>query len=235
MTRSQLALPTSGFACLVLIAAACTPSRMAVPKDVGSVSDEILITDRSGMSGALVDESFKMGTFQVVNVSRKWNSTSTTTIVGVSSADAQGGYTFGLRSPAGEYKGQCASRLAEQSTGFLGGTLGKQSFNVLCECAGPSQASLSMNAGTTSQYKGNLNARSASYVIEGIYTNDKGSSTSTPIGYHVHGSDPIGAVEVAGKGRVWLNKSLDPGARADVACLFAGLLLYKEPQGKMDK
>jgi hypothetical protein len=51
----------------------------------------------------------------------------------------------------------------------------------------------------------------------------------------VHGSDPVGAVEVAGKGRVWLSKSLDPAARADVACLFAGLLLYKEPQGKMDK
>ena len=47
--------------------------------------------------------------------------------------------------------------------------------------------------------------------------------------------DSVSAVEVAGKGRVWLNKSLDADARADLACLFAGLLLYQPPQSKFDK
>jgi hypothetical protein len=220
-------------------AAACAPARMAVPKEVGGVSDEIVISDRSAMSGALVDESFKMGPYQVVDVNRKWTSSSTTTIAGFSSGAVEGGYTFGLKSGdgagAGAYKGQCASQLDEKTTGFLGGTLGTQKFKVLCECAGPAQASFTMDADTTSHYQGSVTARSASYKIEGIYTDEKGSSTSTPVGYHVHGADPAGAVEVTGKGRVWLNKSLDPGARADLACLFAGLLLYKPPQGKMDK
>ena len=80
-----------------------------------------------------------------------------------------------------------------------------------------------------------MTAHNAKYEIEGIYTDEKGSSTSNVIGYHVHGSDPVGAVEVAGKGRVWLSRALDPGTRADVACLFAGLLLYQQPQTAMDK
>jgi hypothetical protein len=222
---------------LFLMAAggACAPAHMAVPKDVGSMSDEIVISDRSGMSGALVDESFTMGPYKVTDVNRKWNSASTSTIVGVSSSEAKGGYTFGLKSPDGEYKGTCASHLDEKSTGFLGGTLGTQNFNVLCECGGPAQATFSINADTTSHYKGTVTARSANYQIEGVYTDEKGSSTSKPIGYEVRGTEPVGAVEVAGKGRVWLSKSLDAGAKADVACLFAGLLLYQPPTAKIDK
>jgi len=50
----------------------------------------------------------------------------------------------------------------------------------------------------------------------------------------VRGPQPVGAVEVAGKGRVWLNRALEPAARADMACLFAGLLLYQAPRKKID-
>ena len=101
--------------------------------------------------------------------------------------------------------------------------------------AAPRRPGSPISADTTSHYKGTITARSAKYDIEGIYTDEKGSSTGKPMGYLVRGSDPIGAVEVSGKGRVWLAKGLDPGARADVACLFAGLLLYQPPQAAIDK
>jgi len=233
--------PVSGwsyFGSLVLVlgAGGCTAAHMAVPKDVGTASDEITITDRSGMSGALVNEAFTMGPYKVTDVDRKWNSSSTSTIVGVSSSEAKGGYTFGLKAADGEYKGTCASHLDEKSTGFLGGTLGTQNFNVVCECSGASQANLSLNADTTSHYKGTALARNANYTIEGIYTDEKGSSSSKPLGYQVRGpNEAVAAVEVTGKGRVWLSKSLEPGARGDVACLFAGLLLYQPPTAKIDK
>src|SRR4051794_29736525 len=68
---------------LCLFATACAPVRMAVPSDVGSASDEIPISDRSSMSGALVDESFKMGPYKVVDVSRKWNSSSKSSFLGL--------------------------------------------------------------------------------------------------------------------------------------------------------
>ena len=92
-----------------------------------------------------------------------------------------------------------------------------------------------MKSDTTSQYRGKVTTRNTTFDIEGIYNDEKGSSSSTAIGYYVHGGDAVGAVEVVGKGRVWLAKTLDAGTRADVACLFAGLLLHKPPSESMTK
>ena len=83
-------------------AAGCTPARMAVPKDIGSASDEIVISERSGMSGMLADESFKIGAYQVTDVNRKWTSSSGSSIAGFSSDSTTGGYSFGLKQPQGK-------------------------------------------------------------------------------------------------------------------------------------
>jgi hypothetical protein len=224
-----------GMSLVGLSVGGCAAPHMAVPKEVGAASDEIVISDRSSMSGALANESFTMGPYKVVDVSRKWNSTSGSSFAGFSSSEAKGGYTFGLKAPEGEYKATCASQLAQKSVGVFGGALGTENYNVLCQCGGASQAAFTISADTTSHYKGIITARTAKYDIEGIYTDEKGSTTGKPMGYLVRGSDPIGAVEVSGKGRVWLAKGLEPGARADVACLFAGLLLYQPPQAAIDK
>jgi hypothetical protein len=219
---------------VVLVAAAtagCAPVRMAVPKDVGGASDEIVIADRSSMSGALADESFKMGPYQVTDVDRKWTSSSG----GFFGSATKAGYAFALKAPEGAYKGACASIVDETSVGMFGGTFSSQNFDVKCECAGPAQANFEMKSDTTSQYRGKVNARNTTFDIEGIYNDEKGSSSSKAIGYYVHGGDAVGAVEVVGKGRVWLAKTLDPGTRADVACLFAGLLLHKPPSESMTK
>ena len=59
---------------------------------------------------------------------------------------------------------------------------------------------------------------------------DGGGSSHDPTGYRVDGGEaPLGAVDVMGKGRVWQSKALEGRARDDLACLFAGLLLYKPP------
>jgi hypothetical protein len=229
----------AGLLSVVVVAGAaggCAPIRMAVPPGVGSGSEEIVITDRSLASGALVDESFKMGPYQVTDVDRKWTSTSGSSFLGASSSTTKAGYAFGLKAPGGDYKGQCASIIDEKSVGMFGGSFGNQKYDVMCACAGPAQAKLSMQADTTSsQYRGKVDARNTSFDIEGVYTDEKGSSRSPALGYYVHGSDAIGAVEVTGRGRVWLNKKLDGGTRADVACLFAGLLLHKPPSEAMAK
>ncbi len=223
---------------VVLVAAAtagCAPVRMAVPKEVGGASEEIVIADRSSMSGALVDESFKMGPYQVTDVDRKWTSSSGSSFLNTSSSDTKAGYAFALKAPEGAYKGTCASIVDEKAVGMFGGTFSKQKFDVKCECAGAAQANFEMKSDTTSQYRGKVTARNTTFDIEGIYNDEKGSSSSTAIGYYVHGGDAVGAVEVVGKGRVWLAKTLDAGTRADVACLFAGLLLHKPPSESMTK
>jgi hypothetical protein len=221
-----------GLVGLVMAASAgCAPTRMAVPKAVGAASDEIVIADRSSMSGALVDESFKMGPYQVTDVDRKWTSSGG----GFFSNATKAGYAFALKAPEGTYKGTCASIVDETSVGMFGGTFSSQKYDVKCECAGAAQANFEMKSDTTSQYRGKVNARNTTFDIEGVYSDEKGSSSSTAIGYYVHGGDAVGAVEVVGKGRVWLAKGLDAGTRADVACLFAGLLLHKPPSESVAK
>jgi len=227
----------ASLACLastLVLAGACAPPRMALPQDIGTASDEIDIADRSSMSGALVNESFKMGPYQVVNVDRKWESSSKSSFLGLSSGDSRGGYAFALKAPEGEYQGQCASQLNEKAVGVLGFSVGNDNYVVHCACAGPAKASFVMSADNASHYQGTVTARNASYQLQGIYTNEKGGSGSSPIGYDVRGPQPVGAVEVSGKGRVWLNRALEPTARADIACLFAGLLLYQAPRKKID-
>jgi hypothetical protein len=233
MRRAQRKVLVTSIVLLAAMTGACAPERMAVPTDVGEVSEEIVISKRSSILGALVDESFQMGPYQVVDVHRQGNSTRNTSIAGFSTVfsftHTTGGYAFGLQAPTGEYKGQCASQVDEKAVGFLGGELVQQNVHVLCDCNGASQVRFRISADASSPYRGTVHARGARYAIEGIYTLENGFSSSRPTGYQVRGPAPVGAVEVLGKGRVWLNRTLDPGARADLACLFAGLLLYWPP------
>jgi hypothetical protein len=227
--------PLACLASTLLLAGACAPARMAVPPDIGTASDEIDIADRSSMSGALVNESFKMGPYQVVNVDRKWESSSKSSFLGLSSGSSRGGYAFALKAPEGNYQGQCASELDEKAVGVLGVSVGNDNYLVHCACSGASKVSLMMNADNASHYRGTVTAPDgSSYQLAGIYTDEKGSAVSHPIGFDIRGAGPVGAVEVVGKGRVWMNRSLAPAVRADLACLFAGLLLYQPPRKKLD-
>ena len=48
--------------------------------------------------------------------------------------------------------------------------------------------------------------------------------------WHDRGPAAVGAVEVLHPGRIWLARALDNDGRSDLACLFAGLMLYKPPR-----
>lgn len=49
----------------------------------------------------------------------------------------------------------------------------------------------------------------------------------SPLGYRMDGDAGLGAAEVAFPGRVWLDKKLADVEKAEVACIFVGLMLYK--------
>jgi hypothetical protein len=217
---------------LTVVAVGCAAPQMAVAPDIAHASEALPVVDRSIMSGALVDESFKLGPYKVANVDRKWSSTSSTSIGPYSSSDTTGGYTFALQTPggSGEYKGSCASRKDTNEVSMVGGVLGQDRYEILCNCAGPTQASFTMKADTTSHFSGTFQTSQANYPLIGIYTNAKGSSAVDPLGYEVRGTEPLGAVETTGRGRVWVSRSAATPAREEIVCLFAGLLLYKAPQ-----
>jgi hypothetical protein len=211
---------------------------MAVPADVAQASEELLITERSGWSGALADESFVLGPYKVSDVDRKWNSTSSNSIFGVDRSKTSGGYAFKLVSGSGKntaLDGNCATENREKSSSLGGGwEFSSMIAKLGCTCsdAGGS-ANVVLQASTTDRYEGTLTSANSDYHVLAINERDGGGASHDPTGYRVDADNaPLGAVDVMGKGRVWLSKTLEERTRDDMACLFAGLLLYKPPKDR---
>ncbi len=98
----------------------CTPLRMGVPADLAQESDLIQVTDRSRMTGALANESFKMGLFEIADVDRKWSSSSGGSVLDFSANEAKTGYAFTFKTPQGEAKVQCGSKASQHNTSVMG-------------------------------------------------------------------------------------------------------------------
>jgi hypothetical protein len=227
---------TVGFI-LVAGAGGCAPTRMAVPANLAQASDEIVVTNRSRASGMLVNEAFTMGPYQIVRVHRGWQSGNDSGLqvgsVSSTTSHRKGFYDFDVKAPTGMYKGQCGMHASEKTTQVGGLVLGGEAAQGLeCNCSGggPGMSSVRLESGP--QSGGVVTPRGGGgYPLEGIVTTADGHQTTAtgggPIGYEVRGPAPIGAVEVVEKGRIWMSRALDDSARADLACLFVGLLLYR--------
>jgi len=214
---------------LSLVASSCGWT-MVEPTDVIQVSEELPIKDRSSWQGALVDESFKLGSYKVSDVDRKWNSTQTNSFLGFEASRMKGGYSFGLVGGNGKLTGECATEERENSQALGGGAeFSKLIAKLGCRCSDSSGAvSLTLEGSTSEQYKGAISGPDIEYTITAITERAKGPSSHDPLGYRVDtASAPVGAVDLKQPGRVWISKALEGTAREQVACLFAGLLLYQ--------
>jgi len=216
---------------LSLLICACGTARMAVPPEVAKNSEEVAATDRSSMSGALADESFKLGKYAVEDVDRDWNSGSAVGVLGFSSEKTEGGYSYKLKGGGPELAGGCATESGDDSLSLGGGMSVGQTFAKLgCTCSGDGDATkVVVSASTTDKYMGELKTRKGSYQVAAIYESEGTLSSGQPSGYRVDGEGPIGAVEVLKPGRVWFARSLDDAERRDLACLYVGLMLYMPP------
>ena len=217
-----------------LLAAGCsTTARMVVPADVAQGLDVIKVTDRSAWSGALADESFKMGPYKVEDVDRDWDHSSQVSVFNFSSGKTEGGYTFVFETKGGSFKGQCTTEAKETGFDLFGGISFEDRVAKLgCRCIeGKEQvARVVLSAGTGSAYGGTVETGGGSYAIEALYEREGTLNTGEPSGYRVDGDGPVGAVEVLKPGRVWLGRSVEQTERAQLSCLFAGLMLYMPPR-----
>lgn len=219
------------FACLALCA--CSAAHMALPADVAQVSEQLAITERSGWTGALADESFKLGPYAIQNVDRKWNSTHSTSMFGERMSNTTGGYTFELVIEGLKLTGTCASEARESNTNLGNGfSVGATFAKLGCACSDSAgSADLVLDSSAPQHYEGVLKSSAGEYHVSSINEREGGSSSYDPTGYRLDASDgPKGAVDVLGTGRVWLSKALEGRQRAEVACVFAGLLLYQPPK-----
>ena len=217
------------------VLAGCTPPRMATPADLAQVADEIPVTDRSRASGLFVNEAFTVGPYKVIRVHRGAISTESggwhVGDIGSEKANHKGFYDFDLKAAAGMYKGQCGMAASEKATSYSGFVLsGSASGGLDCNCSGGGPGvtrlivDLERNDGVLIERNG------STAPIVGVWTSEKGGGggfLGRPFGYEVGGNLHLGAVDIMRTGRVWINRALDAGARAELACMFVGVLLYR--------
>ena len=215
---------------LVLTAAlsACSTPQMTAPADVVNASELLPISERSRWSGALVDESFRMGPYQVVEVDREWRRGRGWSILGLSSDRITSGYSFGLGGDGPVTKGVCASESSGKSLDLGSGrSVSQRAARLSCACGDDSTVLLQTTSDGT--YGGLLQTSEGSYQIKAIYDRQGTWSDGNPSGYRVDGDVAVGAVDVLRPGRVWVVRAIEPGERKQLACIFAGLMLYQPP------
>lgn len=230
-------LGISGLLAIVVGASACAGPRMVAPKDVAQGSQTLEVADRSSMSGSLVDESFKLGSFAVTDVDRDWNKKNGFAVAGYSNDTTTTGYSYKLKGGADAWEGSCASSANKKGVKILGGEAAWGSSSITCECKqGASAVSVvlkadSPDASSTKKMSGELSTSAdKKYQVSVVSETDKSNLSDSPAGFRFDSPDgAVGAVEILRPGRVWLGERLSETERAPVACLSAGLMLYQAP------
>lgn len=216
---------------------ACAGPRMVAPKDVAQGSQTLEVADRSSMSGALVDESFKLGTFAITDVDRDWNKKSGFSVPGYAMDTTTTGYSFKLKGGKDAWEGSCASSANKKGIAVLGGEAAWGSTSITCECKqGGASASVvlkadSPDASSTKKMSGELSTGAEKkYRVSVVTETDKSNFSESPAGFRYDSPEgAVGAVEILKPGRVWLGERLSAEERPPVACLSAGLMLYQAP------
>lgn len=212
----------------------CAGPRMVPPADVAQGSQVLDATDRSSMTGALVNESFKLGSFAVTDVDRDWNKKSGFAVAGYSNDTTTTGYSYKVTGPGSAWEGRCASSAQKQGVHFGNSEVDWGKTSITCECkqAGAT-TSLVIKASSPDSDRnaaGELHSGDAKYKVSPVHDTDKSSFGDRPAGFRFDGDDgAVGAVEVLRPGRVWLTARLPDSDHVPVACVSAGLMLYVPP------
>jgi hypothetical protein len=203
----------------------CATARMAAPADIASASDVLTVSNRSRASGAFVNEGFKLGTYDVVDVDRKWTSSDNTGVGPWSKETKTTGFSYALSTNGKKLPGKCSSTSSSSSVG--GFSWGSIQIACLCESDADKAEILMTEESRT------LKVAGKEYKLQPINAIEGGRTQSKPAGFRADADEPLGAVEVVHPGQVWLKKGLDEATRDQTACAFVGLMLYKEPSEAM--
>ncbi len=222
----RLALATVSFAAAV----GCAGPRMVPPADVAQKSDVIEATDRSVMTGALADESFKLGPYAVAEVDRDWDDKSGVSVGGYSKSATNTAYKFQFQEGKETVPAECNSTTNSQGFSLGGGSsMSFSNTKLFCSCGTGDAAGKLELAGKEGGLEGTISLGGASYTVKSVNETENGTQKD-PAGFRVDGTDETaGAVEVNRPGRIWLNKGLEAAARRQLGCLFAGAMLYQPP------
>jgi hypothetical protein len=212
---------------------ACAGPRMVPPAEVTDGCKTMEVQNRSSATGAMVNESFGLGTFQVTDVDRKWNKKSNFNVGGYGANKTKTGYSFLLKA-SGTWEGSCASVRSEKGVD-VGVTISKQDSTLICECKQGTNAIMATLTGSSEKMhdQGEIQMGELNYPMPVIKDTDKSNFTGRPGGYRIDKDGAfLAAVEVLRPGRVWLKNEVEVTEEEALSCIFAGLMLYEPPSDR---
>ncbi|MDT8998661.1 hypothetical protein RQP53_05190 [Paucibacter sp. APW11] len=242
MTRIALppwliALP---IATVVLAGCASNPLRMAKPPELAGRAAVLEVSDRSSARGLLVDESFKLGSDQVSQVKRDWDSGGGLAIGPLSTRQQREGFRYRYLGRE-DWDAQCEYTSQERGLQlFKSLALEDNKAHLSCACrSGSEQVQIDLDD-EWKPLQGSARIGSSSYRISQIAERrtvngmavEQGLK-SPALGYRLDDAargQSVAAVEVLHPGRVWLAHQLPASEREPLACLMAGLMLYGPQQ-----
>lgn len=222
---------TLGIAVAAVSFAGCAAPRMVAPKDIASGARVLEVKERSSASGSFVDESFRLGDYQIADVDRDATSKKSSGGAGMSSDSAKTSYQYKLKAKGDTWIGSCYSVARDKSSGSISISLSRQ---LMCECVAEKrdERASARVGGQSENEAGELKLAGEKYSLSPVEETDKTSFAAGPAGYRVDAGDkPLAAVEVIRPGRVWLDKDLSEDDAAPLSCVLAGLMLYQAPSG----
>ncbi len=227
MTIRVGARPWSLLGAVLGAAVGCSTPRMAPPADVVDATETLTTIGRKRASGALVNEGFQLGEYDVVNVDRKSEKSRGVGVGPWSRTTKTNGFTYELVAGESKLAGMCAAKSSSQGIGSATGSINWSSLEMACACGDDDgNAELAMTGDERW-----LKVMGEEYTLEPIYALENGKKGSNPSGFRADNEDKevLGAVEVVHPGQVWVKKGIDEAKQARIACVFAGLMLYQPP------
>jgi hypothetical protein len=215
---------------LGVLVVACATQRLLVPNDIGSHCAPLVVKDRSRW-GSFSSEGFKLGAYSVKGVDRASGESEKSENGATSHAAESRGGGYVLVDGSTKLEGQCETQARVDKTTIVKPIrLHSESAAVRCSCSGGERAASVVLSGDIGHLRGTLETGSGRYVVTSLHEVDKGAEPEGPTGYRVDGERPIGAVDVLFPGGAWLDPKLDEAERRELACVFAGLMLYQAPE-----
>jgi hypothetical protein len=215
---------------LLLSACAIPSARMPAPAELANGAEVLEVGHRSRASGALVDESFEVGPYQVHHVKRGLSSAQGFGIGALSTESSKQHFRFEFKGRQ-DWRGRC--ELKARDTALQIGKVGQledSRASLQCSCASSDGNEMQLKLEDSWRpLRGSMTLGSVSYRMQQVaFGQGDGGPRSPAMGYRVEGADgrAVAAVEVLYPGRIWQQRDLPADQREPQACLLSGLMLY---------
>jgi hypothetical protein len=140
------------------------------------------------------------------------------------------GFSFTFTAPGGHTRAECFTRSGERKE-FS--DIPDETNQVGCRCVGGGLNSEVVMSGPDGDWRGQAMLHGYPLPMRSFNRYTNGAFSALPFGFEVRGQYLMGAMASKRPGQVWLAHVLDPLTHAELACLFAGLLLYQQPRQAM--